>query len=124
MMEINLNGKQIKLQINEEKLATMSRLVEWAKYSTDYERNKFLAIFEVNKERGLEIDDIIDNFEDWTFLEVHSAEELGQEMEHGLGYIPDHLRGYIDFKKYGQELLDCGEWNLTEYGAVDNIILD
>ena len=113
-------------EISEQNFTELNNIADWAESAYEEELKKFSAAVQAYRPSTIfGISNIIDNLSDIELVEVNSAEEYGYEALYGASsrdYLTQsfesQVEDYIDFDRYGRDLMDEDGAIETDYGYI------
>lgn len=101
-------------------LDRLNELAEMMESLNDHDQKKLEGIMEWGTESNFI--EAVENLENYILYEdINSEEDLGYYWleESGCYEIPEHLRYYIDYEKFGRDMSINGNGMFTEYGWLE-----
>ena len=125
-VDVNNSYLNCVAEISEQNFTELNSIADWAESADEDELKKFAAAVQAYKPRTVfGISNIIDNLGDIELVEVYSTEEYGHEALYGCNSrdeltqsFESQVEDYIDFERYGRDLLDEDGAIETDYGYI------
>ncbi|MBO6229424.1 MAG: antirestriction protein ArdA [Ruminiclostridium sp.] len=127
-ISVDINNRYLNsiAEISEQNFTELNSIADWAESADEDELKKFAAAVQAYCPRTIYgISNIVDNLSNIELVEVYSAEEYGHEALYGYNSRSDltdcfseTIEDYIDFDRYGRDLMDEDGAIETEYGYI------
>ena len=127
-ISVDINNRYLNsiAEISEQNFTELNSIADWAESADDDELKKFAAAVQAYRPETIYgISNIIDNLSCFELVEVSSCEEYGHEALYGANsrsdltdYFSETIEDYIDFDRYGRDLIDEDGAKETDYGYI------
>ena len=127
-VRVDVNNRYLNCiaEIFEQNFTELNNIADWAESAYEEELKKLSAAVQAYRPSTIfGISNIIDNLSDIELVEVNSAEEYGYEALYGASsrdYLTQsfesQVEDYIDFDRYGRDLMDEDGAIETDYGYI------